>query len=210
MSTTYHQRVAVYGPIMMVPVQVPSSNQLNIVFPLERKTFRFDPTKHNYNRMMTQNRLSETEMDQILSDIEVPLQEYYNEFSSLYNGNMVCYAIICAILFPLLFFYLCWNVSLQNRAIKQMALTRQKVEAIIQQKNQELERRDLRLVLPSLFPNWIELWTTTGNQVPMPGQNYQMMMAAKPGIQMNVVPQQGQPGYYNDQFNEKNNYGAAA
>jgi len=152
---------------------------------------------------MTQNRLSETEMDQILSDIEVPLQEYYKEYSSLYDGTMMCYVIICAILFPLLFFYLCWNVSKQNSAIKEMAVTRQKAEAIVQKKNQELASRDLCIVLPPLFPNWIELWTTTGNQGPMPGQNYQM---AKPGINTQVVPQNNQ-GYYDNQYNQRNNYG---
>jgi len=200
------ERLTKYAPILMVPVQVPSSSQTSIIFPIERSTFRFPPTKHNYNQILTQNRLSEVEMDQILSDIEVPLQEYYNEFSSMYNGMMVCYVLICAILFPLLFVYLCWNVSLQNRAMKQMAVTRQKVEAIVRQKNQELERRDLYLNLPQYFPNWIELWTTLGPRAPMPGQNYQMMMA-KPGIQMNMAPQQDQPGYYNNQYNQKNTYG---
>jgi len=146
-------------------------------------------------------------MDQILSDIEVPLQEYYREFSSLYNGMRQCYAIICAILFPLIFFYLCWMVSTQNSALKKMAETRKKVEAIVRQKNQELERRDLYINLPEYFPNWIELWTTLGPRGGMAGQNYPQMMPmmmAKPGFQMQEVPQ-GQPVNYNHQQN--NNYG---
>lgn len=59
-----------------------------------------------------------------------------------------------------------------------------------------------------MFPNWIELWTTTGNQVPMQRQNYQQqqMMMAKPGINTQVVPQNNQ-GYYHNQYDQRNNYG---
>jgi len=162
--------------------------------------------------MLTQNRLSEVEMDQILSDIEVPLQEYYKEFSSLYDGTAMCIGILSAILFILIFpicFYMCWISSLQNSALKKMAEIRQKVEVIVRQKNQELERRDLYINLPQYFPNWIELWTTLGPraQMPVQMQNHPQMnpMMANNGIQMNTMLQQDQSGYYNSQYDQQNN-----
>jgi len=159
---------------------VPSSTPNRLVFPLQKKIWRFDVNPMTIQ--MTGGRLDPNEMDRFFSAIQVPVDEFMAEFKFVMSWKFQCFAIICALILPLYFVLICYICHIQGKAVRMNKETREKIQEIAREHNQYIAGRGLTWVVPAQCPRWVELWIA---DVP---QQYQAMPMPIP-----MMPQQGIP-----------------
>jgi len=172
-------------------ILTPSSSPDCIVFPFDQRTRKFQT--NSYTSFQTQNRISEYEIEQILTEVAAPVKEWYEKHKTIFEGSpgFWCIYIICMLLLPLMFVFICWLHAAQGKARYEMKSVAERARAIMIEKNPVFRNAGLMWNAPKHFPQWIELRRLSGfNQ-----QQYDGFV--QPGIGMTMMPQSPSGGYGN-------------
>jgi len=190
---------------------IPSSTPLSIVFPYDSQAQKFSTS--SYMPLQTQNRASLEEIEQFLDQANAPIKEWYAEFGYLQEGSakMTALLIICTIIMPLIFFFLCWITAVQNKSAVKLKEASEKAKLFIRDNGQQFIDKGLLWNIPTRFPHWIELWTSLEGPPQMGLGQPGFGGFQQPGIQTMPVQQQNyqnmqQQGYLTNQNMQQNQY----
>lgn len=165
-------------------IVIPPSTAGTLVFPWKDSIKKFDTS--SYNPIMTNNRVSLEEINQILDEALVPVMEWRDKQLFIKYPWAI---IILVILLPLLYIYMFYLACTSCSKQKEFEEVKEKSRAILKEKGAHFEQRGLAWVVPAHFPRWIELWTGQGGMQPNMMMQQQMMM--QPNVGQNgyaVVP----------------------
>ncbi len=161
----------------------PSSSPDCIIFPWDQKSRKFITS--SYTSFQTQNRVSEYEIEQTLTEVAAPVKEWYEKHKVVFEGTpglFVVY-IICIILFPLFFVFACWLTFAQGKARYEMFDVADRSRKILMEKNPIFRNAGVMWIAPEHYPQWIELHRLPGFE------QSQYNGFAQPGIGMTMLPQ---------------------
>jgi len=148
-----------------IPPLVPPSTPNRLVFPVLRYSFQFQVNP--LTPELTGGRITHQEVSRFFSEIQKPADEYISYFKFMDSTGFIILRVICAILFPLVFFLRCYIIYKKKKAKKHLLICREKMKVIADEQNRYLEGRGVKWAVPPLAPLWVELW-----MVP-PGQSIQ-------------------------------------